>query len=40
MLSGMAEAADGAREGEIEKLPAKIDQRVMEWDVLSKASRR
>jgi transposase len=40
VFSGKAEAADGAREGEIDKLHAKIGQLVVERDFLSKASGR
>jgi transposase len=37
---GKAEAAEGAREGEIDKLHAKIGQLVVERDFLSKAFGR
>jgi transposase len=40
VFSGKAEAADAAREGELEKLHAKIGQLVVERDFLSKASGR
>ena len=40
VFSGKAEAADSAREGEVEKLHAKIGQLVVERDFLSKASGR
>lgn len=40
VFSGKAEAADAIREGEIEKLHAKIGQLVVERDFLSKASGR
>ncbi len=37
MFAGSAEAAEGAREGEIDKLNAKIGQLVVGRDFLSKA---
>ncbi|WP_371742016.1 hypothetical protein [Citreicella sp. C3M06] len=37
-FSGKAEAKAAEREGEIEKLPAKIGQLVLERDILVKAS--
>jgi transposase len=40
VFSGKAEAAEGVREGEIEKLHAKIGQLVVERDFLSKAFGR
>ena len=40
VFSGKAEAADAAREGELEKLHAKVGQLVVERDFLSKASGR
>ena len=40
VFSGKAEAAEGAREGEIERLHAKIGQLVVERDFLSKAFGR
>ena len=40
VFSGKAEAAEGAREGEIDKLHAKIGQLVVERDFLSKAFGR
>jgi transposase len=40
VFSGKGEAADTVREGEIEKLHAKIGQLVVERDFLSKASGR
>ena len=40
VFSGKTEAADVIREGEIEKLHAKIGQLVVERDFLSKASGR
>ena len=40
VFSGKAEAAEGAREGEIDKLHAKIGQLVVERDFLAKASGR
>ncbi len=40
VFSGKAEAADAVREGEVEKLHAKIGQLVVERDFLSKASGR
>ena len=40
VFSGKAEAADAAREGEVDKLHAKIGQLVVERDFLSKASGR
>ena len=40
MFSGKAEAAEGAREGEIDKLHAKIGQLVVERDFLAKAFGR
>jgi len=40
VFSGRAEAAEGAREGEIDKLHAKIGQLVVERDFLSKAFGR
>ncbi len=40
VFSGKAEAADTLREGEVEKLHAKIGQLVVERDFLSKASGR
>lgn len=40
VFSGKAEAAEGAREGEIDKLRAKIGQLVMERDFLAKAFGR
>ena len=40
VFSGKAEAAAAAREGELEKLHAKIGQLVVERDFLSKASGR
>ena len=38
--SGKAEAAEAAREGEVERLHAKIGRLVVERDFLSKASGR
>lgn len=40
VFAGKAEATDAVREGEVEKLHAKIGQRVVERDFLSKASGR
>ena len=40
VFAGKAEAADAVREGEVEKLHAKIGQLVVERDFLSKASGR
>jgi transposase len=40
VFSGKAEAAEGVREGEIDKLHAKIGQLVVERDFLSKAFGR
>jgi transposase len=40
VFSGKAEAAEGARDGEIDKLHAKIGQLVVERDFLAKASGR
>lgn len=40
VFSGKAEAAEGAREGELDKLHAKIGQLVVERDFLSKAFGR
>ncbi len=40
VFSGKADAADTVREGEVEKLHAKIGQLVVERDFLSKASGR
>ncbi len=40
VFSGKAEATDTLREGEVEKLHAKIGQLVVERDSLSKASGR
>jgi transposase len=40
VFSGKAEAKEGIREGELEKLHAKIGQLVVERDFLSKASGR
>jgi transposase len=40
VFSGKAEAIEGAREGEIDKLHAKIGQLVVERDFLSKAFGR
>ena len=40
LFSGRAEATDAAREGEMEKLHAKIGQLVVERDFLAKASGR
>ena len=40
VFSGKAEAAEAAREGEVERLHAKIGQLVVERDFLSKASGR
>jgi transposase len=40
LFSGRAEAKDAAREGEMEKLHAKIGQLVVERDFLVKASGR
>ena len=40
VFSGKAEAVEGAREGEIDKLHAKIGQLVVERDFLSKAFGR
>jgi transposase len=40
VFSGKAEAKEGLREGELEKLHAKIGQLVVERDFLSKASGR
>lgn len=40
VFSGKAEAAEGAREGEIDKPHAKIGQLVVERDFLSKAFGR
>lgn len=40
VFSGKAEVAEGAREGEIDKLHAKIGQLVVERDFLSKAFGR
>jgi len=40
VFSGRAEAAVGAREGELEKLHAKIGQLVVERDFLAKAFGR
>jgi len=37
VFSGKAEAAEGARDGEMEKLHAKIGQLVVERDFLAKA---
>jgi transposase len=37
VFSGKAEASEGAREGEIDKLHAKIGQLVVERDFLAKA---
>ena len=39
-FSGKAEASEGAREGEIDKLHAKIGQLVVERDFLAKAFGR
>jgi transposase len=40
VFSGKAEAADAAREGEIDQLHAKIGQLVVERDFLRRASGR
>ena len=40
VFSGKAEATEGIREGELEKLHAKIGQLVVERDFLAKASGR
>ena len=40
VFSGKAEGAEGAREGEIDKLHAKIGQLVVERDFLAKAFGR
>lgn len=40
VFSGKAEATEGAREGEIDKLHAKIGQLVVERDFLAKAFGR
>ena len=40
VFSGKAEASEGAREGEIDKLHAKIGQLVVERDFLAKAFGR
>jgi transposase len=40
VFSGKAEAAEGVREGEIDKLHAKIGQLVVERDFLSRAFGR
>ena len=40
VFSGKTEAAEGAREGELDKLHAKIGQLVVERDFLAKASGR
>ena len=40
VFSGKAEAMDAVREGEVEKLHARIGQLVVERDFLSKASGR
>jgi transposase len=40
VFSGKAEAAEGARDGEVEKLHAKIGQLVVERDFLAKAFGR
>ncbi len=40
VFSGKAEAKDGIREEELEKLHAKIGQLVVERDFLAKASGR
>lgn len=40
VFSGKAEAAEAAREGEVEKLHAMIGQLVVERDFLRKASAR
>ena len=40
VFSGKAEAAEAAREGELERLHAKIGQLVVERDFLRKASGR
>ena len=40
VFSGKAESAEGAREGEIDKLHAKIGQLVVERDFLAKAFGR
>jgi transposase len=40
VFSGKAEAAKGARDGEVEKLHAKIGQLVVERDFLAKAFGR
>lgn len=40
VFSGKAEAAEGARDGEMEKLHAKIGQLVVERDFLAKAFGR
>ena len=40
VFSGRSEAAEAAREGELEKLHAKIGQLVVERDFLRKASAR
>ena len=40
VFSGKAEAAEAAREGEVERLHAKIGRLVVERDFLSKASGR
>ena len=40
VFSGKAEAREGIREKEREKLHAKIGQLVVEWDFLAKASGR
>jgi transposase len=40
LFSGKMEAKDAVREGEIEKLHAKIGQLVVERDFLAKASGR
>jgi transposase len=40
VFSGKAEAAEAAREGEVERLHAKIGQLVVERDLLRRASGR
>lgn len=40
VFSNKAEVAAAEREGELEKLHAKIDQLVVKWDLLAKAFGR
>ncbi len=40
VFSGKADAKEGMREEDVEKLHAKIGQLVVEWDFLAKASGR